>query len=174
MSLLSIPDINVWLAIVLADHVHRESAKKWWQQDSSDVLAFVRLTQMGFLRLLTTAAAMNSQPLSMSEAWATYDRLFTDERVAFLDEPRGLEMSFRRHTHQGPPPPRGGGGGPAGVLALGPPEGGIGWGGGNDAQASPKLWADAWLLAFADLSEAVIVTFDRALARRRPHSILLG
>ena len=34
---------------------------------------------------------------------------------------------------EGPPSPREGGGGPAGVLALGPPEGGNGWGWGDEA-----------------------------------------
>ncbi len=30
--------------------------------------------------------------------------------------------------------------------------------------ASPKLWADAWLLAFSRAAGGVLVTFDRALA----------
>jgi len=32
--------------------------------------------------------------------------------------------------------------------------------------ASPKVWADAWLLAFAQAAEGVLVTFDKALASR--------
>ncbi len=32
--------------------------------------------------------------------------------------------------------------------------------------ASPKTWADAWLLAVAQAAEGVLVTFDRALAAR--------
>lgn len=32
--------------------------------------------------------------------------------------------------------------------------------------ASPKLWADAWLLAFAHAAEGTLITFDRALAAR--------
>ena len=36
--------------------------------------------------------------------------------------------------------------------------------------ASPKLWADAWLLAVADAAKGFIVTFDRALATRCPAS----
>lgn len=95
---LTFPDINVWLAVLLGDHVHRKTVKRWWENDQSETLAFVRLTQIGVLRLLTTAAAMNGSPLSMLEAWAAYDRLFVDDRVAFLDEPRGLESVFRRHT----------------------------------------------------------------------------
>jgi predicted nucleic acid-binding protein len=40
--------------------------------------------------------------------------------------------------------------------------------------ASPKLWADAYLLAFAEHAPGHVVTFDRALARRSPGSILLA
>jgi len=31
---------------------------------------------------------------------------------------------------------------------------------------SPKVWADAWLLAFAETAEGVLVTFDKALGPR--------
>jgi len=39
--------------------------------------------------------------------------------------------------------------------------------------AAPKLWADAYLAAFAAEHNATLVTFDRSLARRAPHSQLL-
>lgn len=39
--------------------------------------------------------------------------------------------------------------------------------------ASPKMWADAWLLACAHSGEGVLVTFDRALAARGAHCLLL-
>ena len=32
--------------------------------------------------------------------------------------------------------------------------------------SSPKFWADAWLLAFAESADGILVTFDRALAER--------
>ena len=38
--------------------------------------------------------------------------------------------------------------------------------------ASPKLWADAWLLAFAKAAEGTVVTFDRALGTRGAHCLL--
>jgi uncharacterized protein len=135
------PDVSVWLAILLADHVHRYRARSWWDSDHSDVIAFIRQTQLAVLRLLTTAAAMNNRPLTMPEAWAAYDRLFTDDRVAFLDEGPNLERRFRQHA--------------------------------REASASPKLWADAWLAAFAEEAGGTIVTFDRALAARARRSILL-
>ncbi len=97
MASLSFPDINVWLSVLMADHVHRQVARRWWE-DSSDSLAFVRLTQVGVLRLLTTSAAMNGQPLTMRQAWSAYDRLFLDERVVFFDDPRGIEVDLRHQT----------------------------------------------------------------------------
>jgi len=77
MTSLIFPDINVWLAILLADHVHRDVTRAWCDVDKSDVIAFVRFTQLGVLRVLTTAAAMNTGPLTMPRAWAAYDHLFT-------------------------------------------------------------------------------------------------
>ena len=40
--------------------------------------------------------------------------------------------------------------------------------------ASPQMWADAYLMAFARGHGGVLVSFDRALAKRSPNSILLG
>lgn len=142
MTSLSIPDINVWLAVLLEDHVHREAARQWWDDDRAEVIAFNRVTQIGVLRLLTTSAAMNDRPLTMQQAWAAYDTLFTDDRVAFLEEPQGVEQSFRHQTQGG--------------------------------RASPKLWADAWLAAFAEHAGGALVTFDRALAARAKRFLLLN
>jgi predicted nucleic acid-binding protein len=38
--------------------------------------------------------------------------------------------------------------------------------------ASPKLWGDAWLLAFAEAAGGTVITFDQALAARGAHSLL--
>jgi predicted nucleic acid-binding protein len=37
---------------------------------------------------------------------------------------------------------------------------------------SPKVWADAWLLAFAQAAGGVLVTFDRALGPRGANCLL--
>ena len=39
---------------------------------------------------------------------------------------------------------------------------------------SPKVWADAWLLAVAEAAGGAVVTFDRALAARGAHCLLGG
>jgi toxin-antitoxin system PIN domain toxin len=141
MTSLSFPDVNVWLALLLANHTHRAAAVEWWDSNSSDVIAFSRFTQIGVLRLLTTAAAMNGKPLGMEAAWQAYDRLFEDGRVALLPEPDTLEPQFRSFS--------------------------------RSRAASPKIWADAYIAAFAEQCGGTIVTFDRALAGKG-ECVLLG
>lgn len=41
-----------------------------------------------------------------------------------------------------------------------------------ETNSSPKLWADAYLLAFAKQLGGALVTFDRALAQRAGHGLL--
>jgi len=141
MTSLSFPDINVWLALLLEDHVHRHAAKRWWDADRSEAVGFIRLTQVGVLRLLTTPAAMNGKPLTMSAAWRAYDQLFRDARVAFFDEPPDVESAFRE--------------------------------GAKEERASPKVWADAWLAAFAECAGGALITFDRGIAARCGNCVLL-
>jgi uncharacterized protein len=139
MSRLSFPDLNVWLAVAAPEHIHAGFARRWWEQEEG-ILAFTRFTQLGFLRLMTTAAAMDGKPLTMSRAWRVYDRLYQDDRVTFLPEPVGVEKRFRE-------------------SAAG-------------KSASPKMWADAWLLAVAQAAGGVLVTFDRALVSFGAHCLL--
>lgn len=98
ISLLSFPDVNVWLALLLGDHVHHRRAAEWWRVEANRI-GFCRFTQTSLLRLLTTAAVTNDQPLTMAEAWAAYDQVVEDDRVMFLVEPPALEEEFRRQSH---------------------------------------------------------------------------
>jgi toxin-antitoxin system PIN domain toxin len=139
LSPLAIPDINVWVALA-AEHIHRTSAVNWWRQHEG-AIGFCRMTQIGVLRLLTTAAVMNGKPLKMRQAWMVYDTFTRDERVEFLPEPATIDRTFREHASK-------------------------------RNQASPKLWGDAYLLAFATESGGELVTFDKALARRGAVTLL--
>lgn len=98
MTSLRFPDVNVWLALLLADHVHRDATKRWWDSDQADIIGFCRFTQISILRLLTTSAAMNGKPLTMQEAWKAYDHFFQDDRVALVPEPEGFEAEFRKYS----------------------------------------------------------------------------
>jgi hypothetical protein len=68
---------------------------------------------------------------SMAGAWEVWDQLWSDDRIAMLPEPDGLEPRLRVHSRLG--------------------------------SASPKVWADAYLVAFASAAGLKLVTFDRAL-----------
>lgn len=131
--------MNVWLALVSHEHVHSANARRWWNSTSGEI-AFCRLSQLGLLRLLTTAAVMGNKPLSFDAAWGVYDSLLADERVVFSQEHSRADRFFRTFTT-----------GPAN---------------------SPKVWADAWLLAVAEATGGVLVTFDKALAKRGAHCLL--
>jgi toxin-antitoxin system PIN domain toxin len=94
-------DVNVWIAISHELHVYHRQAARWFETLSSRQALFCRLTQLGYLRLLTNRNAMGDQVLSQSKAWETFDRLTNDPRVSFLAEPAGIDAHFRRLT-QGP------------------------------------------------------------------------
>jgi predicted nucleic acid-binding protein len=65
---LSLPDINVWMAVLLSEHIHHAAVKSWWNSDEFESASFTRTAQMSVLRLLTTAAVMNNKPLTMRAA----------------------------------------------------------------------------------------------------------
>ena len=93
------PDINVWVALTHARHVHHDVARDWFATLEPDVrFHFCRHTQLGLLRLLTAESVMGEDVLNQGEAWAVYDRWIEDERVGFLDEPPGLEVRLRSLT----------------------------------------------------------------------------
>ena len=91
---LSIPDINVWLALAAPEHPHNALSRRWWERHDGPI-GFARLSQLGLLRLTTTAAAMDGKPLSINEAWRVYDRFYRDDRVTFVVEPSDVEKEFR-------------------------------------------------------------------------------
>lgn len=95
------PDVNVWIALTLESHVHNAIAARWLAGLGRDSrLCLCRITQLSLLRLLTTEAVMGTEVMSQGEAWQVYDRWLEDTRVAFLDEPTGLEPAFRAHSRR--------------------------------------------------------------------------
>jgi uncharacterized protein len=128
-------DVNVWVALALAGHVHHAAARAWFedpdpQNSESTHLLFCRVTQKGFLRLLTNAKVMGENVLTSAGAWRYYDALCEDDRVRFAPEPAHVENLWREATlrHSG----------------------------------GSSFWTDAYLGAFAATSGLTIVTLDRA------------
>lgn len=102
---LTLLDVGVWLAAAWARHVHHKVVAAWFDQQPAG-LVFCRVTQMSLLRLLSNPAALSSDVLTRSAAWGVVDRLRTDGRVGWADEPLHLEPVWRalsardEHSHK--------------------------------------------------------------------------
>ncbi len=102
------PDLNVWLALSYQRHVHYPSARAWFERlDDNSRVCFCRFTQLGLLRLLTTAAVMGEDHvLSQTEAWLVYDRWLQDDRILYVEEPAAVEARFRALSQHRRPAPK--------------------------------------------------------------------
>ncbi len=142
-----LPDLNVWLALSWANHRHSDLAWAWFSRQEDDRFCFCRFTQIGLLRLLATSAVMGKDVRTIGEAWKVYDRWLDDSRVGFREEGFRLDAAFRAATRP--------------VSRM----------------SSLKALGDCYLLAVSQVTEATLVTFDRALASacqkaRRPVALL--
>lgn len=90
-----LPDVNVWLALASDRHQHHRRAADWFTQLNSSV-AFCRVTQMGFLRLLTNKTVMKEETHTRDAAWQLYENFRSDRRVHYLEEPAELEQEWKR------------------------------------------------------------------------------
>ena len=90
-----LPDVNVWLALAAAGHVHHAAAQAWVAGRDPHPLVFCRITQMALLRHLTTPAVMGSDVCTQKEAWRIYDAALARSGTHFLSEPPTLETVWR-------------------------------------------------------------------------------
>ncbi len=141
MTQLSFPDVNVLLALVWEQHIHHVTAYNWYSIAGRPSLPVCRVTQLSFLRVLTSASIMQKDIHTNMSAWRLYDSLETSGNIHLLAEPAHLGPVLRSTTSIG--------------------------------TSSPKLWADAYLSAFATQAKLQLITFDVALAGRTSGSLLL-
>ena len=93
------PDVNVWLALAHEIHPHHIPATSWEQRlNANATLCFCRFTQLGLLRLLTNRSVMGGDVLTQSDAWRAYDSFLASRDIQLLQEPDGLDETFRRLT----------------------------------------------------------------------------
>ena len=55
---ISLPDVNVLLALAAEGHTHHSSARDWFERQEDDSVAICRVTHMGLLRLLTNSKVL--------------------------------------------------------------------------------------------------------------------
>ncbi len=97
-------DVNVWLATVVGEHPHHSTVMAWWRDqilERDDRVAFCRITQLGFLRLVTNERVMGRQRKSIAEAWSVYERMAAARPVVFAPEPEGLDSILERLCRRG-------------------------------------------------------------------------
>jgi toxin-antitoxin system PIN domain toxin len=93
------PDLNVWVALTYTKHVHYDCAQSWYKALPEDAqLCFCRVTQISFLRLLTTEAVMGDEVLSQAGAWRLYDDWMLEGGASYIEEPPTVEAVFRSFT----------------------------------------------------------------------------
>ena len=92
------PDVNVWIALTVAEHVRHKAANNWYEASGWDTLIFSRVTQMGFLRLLTNRNVMGNRVMTADGAWALFDRIRRNQQIRFASEPPGIENLWRDLT----------------------------------------------------------------------------
>ena len=99
--IISLPDVNIWIALAAEGHVHHVPARDWFAAQPATSIAFCRITQMGLLRLLTNSRVMGRAPRTVAQSWETFEQLRADHRLVFATEPEGLEPGWRQLMTQG-------------------------------------------------------------------------
>ena len=82
--IISLPDVNVWIALAAEGHVHHLPARKWFAAQPTASVAFCRITQMGLLRLLTNSNVMGRAPRTIGHAYlAAFTEAHSSSLVTF-------------------------------------------------------------------------------------------
>lgn len=63
-----LPDVNVWIALAAERHTLHRAARNWFSNLQDEKLAFCRLTQLGFLRLVNNKHVMQEEVMRPNEA----------------------------------------------------------------------------------------------------------
>ena len=129
-----LPDTNIWLALALSKHDFHFAAGDWFAaQSAPGSVLFCRSTQQSFLRLLTSGQVMRRYGLPPLSNAGAWQVL-----EGFMADSRIQWVAE-----------------PAGVEAQ--------WKAlATRRTASPKLWMDAYLAAFAMVGGHQLVTNDQA------------
>ncbi len=146
-----LPDVNVWVALSFSQHPHHDCAQRYWQStierhnasqaQNAEAIAeqihFCRHTALGMARVLLQTSAILMQPLTLADAWATYQRYRLLPEVSFVGESRdGLEFDTAIGSF---------------IAAQ---------------QALPiRFWTDLQLASLAHLHGLRVVTFDTDFKR---------
>ncbi len=89
-------DVSVWLPLSTPDHVHYPRARRYWDEEADDELAFCRVTALALLRHLTNPRILGEAALDGATAWQALQTWLATPRVSLVGEPAGLEQFLDR------------------------------------------------------------------------------
>lgn len=93
-------DASVWVALGAPDHVHYQRARRYWDAQAANELAFCRVTALALLRYLTNPRILGDAALDGATAWQALATWLAAPRVSFLNEPPGIDEWLRRWAVQ--------------------------------------------------------------------------
>jgi toxin-antitoxin system PIN domain toxin len=84
-------DASVWLPLSAPDHVHHPRARRYWDDEAADELAFCRVTALALLRHLTNSRILGEAALDGDAAWRALQTWLSLPQVRLIAEPAGLD-----------------------------------------------------------------------------------
>jgi toxin-antitoxin system PIN domain toxin len=138
-------DSNVWMALALSKHKFHPATRGWLRRQSArDPALFCRMTQQTFLRLLTTKEILAPYGTPALSNTAAWS-IYEGFRADARISWAHEPRGWEEHWKK---------------LATG-------------QQASPKLWMDAYLAAFAIAGRYELVTTDKAFKQFKGLEVVL-
>lgn len=89
-------DASVWLPLSVPDHVHYARARRYWDDEAGEELAFCRVTVLALLRHLTNPRILGKAALDGAAAWNGLCTWLTVPKIKLLDEPAGVDELLRQ------------------------------------------------------------------------------
>lgn len=128
-------DVNVWVALLIAQHVHHERAREHFATlDAGEYAFLTQIVRISVLRILTTPAlhaASAIPPITNTAAFAYLTSVLQSPKVRNLTEPPEVFVAWKDLAQY--------------------------------AKPAPNRWMDAYLCAIARHAGVPLVTFDTGM-----------
>jgi uncharacterized protein len=93
-------DSSVWLPLSAPDHVHYSRARRYWDDEAAEELAFCRVTALALLRHLTNPRIFGEASLDGGAAWRALRTWLALPQITLLAEPSGFDELLGKWSGQ--------------------------------------------------------------------------
>lgn len=84
--MIDLPDVNVWFPLVQPQLDNHRRARRYWEEEAGEKVAFCQITAHGLLRTLSNQKAVAGEALTFDEAWRQYHSLRALPEVVYALE----------------------------------------------------------------------------------------